>query len=204
MSASSRVSRKPTWGESMEQRFAELKERLAVVHDLRRVLEMLFWDQVVMMPPGGSAVRAAQITTIYRLAHERFVDEEVGELLDELAPWQERLDPDSDEASLLRRTRRDWNKLRRVPRDLAGEIIRSTAEGHDIWAKARQESDYSQFLPHLEHALDLKRRYIECFDGFAEPYDVLLDDFEPGMKAADVRVVFDELKQELVPLIAEI
>ena len=52
----------------MEQRFAELKERLAVVHDLRRVLEMLFWDQLVMMPPGGNAVRAAQITTIYRLA----------------------------------------------------------------------------------------------------------------------------------------
>jgi carboxypeptidase Taq len=188
----------------MEQRFAELKERLAVVWDLRRVYEMLFWDQVVMMPPGGSAVRAAQITTIYRLSHETFVSDEIGALLDELTPWQEQLDYDSDEASLLRRARRDWNKLHRVPRDLAGEIIRATSEGHDIWAKARQESDYAQFLPHLEHSLELKRRYIECFDEFDEPYDVLLDDYEPGMKTAEVRAVFEELKQELVPLIAEI
>src|SRR5829696_8509751 len=106
----------------MEQRFAELKERLAVVHDLRRALEMLFWDQVVMMPPGGGAVRAAQIGTIYRLSHEKFVDDEIGALLDELEPWQEQLDYDSDEASLLRRTRRDWDKTRRVPPELAADL----------------------------------------------------------------------------------
>jgi carboxypeptidase Taq len=188
----------------MEERFAELKERLAVVHDLRRVLEMLFWDQTVMMPPGGGAVRAAQLGTVYRLAHETFVSDEVGALLEELEPWQEQLDYDSDEASLLRRARRDWDKTKRVPPELATEIIRATSEGHEIWAKARQESDFSQFLPHLEHSLELKQRYIACFDEFDEPYDALLDDFEPGLKAADVRAVFDELKQELVPLIAEV
>ena len=188
----------------MEQRYAELKERLAVVHDLRRVLEMLFWDQTVMMPPGGAAVRAAHVTTIYRLSHEKFANAEIGALLDELEPWHEQLDYDSDEASLLRRARRDWDKIQRVPPDLASDMVRAAAEGHEIWSKAREESDFSQFLPHLEHAVELRRRYIDCFEGFAEPYDVLLDNYEPGMKAADVRAVFEELKQELVPLIAEV
>ena len=63
----------------MEQRFAELKARLAEVHDLRRALEMLFWDQTVMMPPGGGAVRGAQVTTLDRLAHEKFVSDEIGD-----------------------------------------------------------------------------------------------------------------------------
>ena len=115
----------------MEERFAELKERLATINDLQRALEMLMWDQTVMMPPGGSAVRAAQVTTVYTIAHERFVSDEVGELLDELEPWQAQLDYDSDEASLIRRARHDWDKLRRVPRDLAAEMTHAYVEGYD-------------------------------------------------------------------------
>jgi len=52
-------------------------------------------------------------------------------------------------------------------------------------------------------ALELKHRYVDCFDPADEPYDVLLDDYEPGFTTAEVRVVFDRLKEELVPLIAE-
>ena len=188
----------------MTERYDELKARLAEIHDLRRAQEILFWDQTVMMPPGGGPARGAQVTTLDRIAHEKFVSDEIGKLLDELAGYEESLDYESDEASLIRTTRRDWEKLRRVPAELAAEITGAAAEAHDVWAKAREESDYELFLPHLEKAVDLKRRYIECFEGFDEPYDVLLDDYEPGMKTAEVRAVFDELKAELVPLIAEI
>src|SRR5688500_11318185 len=188
----------------MNERFDELKTRLAAVHDLRRTLEMLFWDQTVMMPPGGGPVRGAQLTTLDRIAHERFISPEIGSLLDELASYEDGLDYDSDDASLIRTTRRDWEKARRVPAELAAEMVGAGAEAHDVWAKAREENDYATFLPHLERALDLKRRYIDCFEGYDEPYDVLLDDYEPGMKTVEVRAVFDELKAALVPLIAEV
>src|SRR5215210_3465522 len=188
----------------MHERFVELKTHLAEISDLRRALEMLFWDQMVMMPPGGADVRGAQLTTLHRIQHEKFVSDEIGHLLDGLAGYEQELDHDSDDASLIRTARRDWEKARRVPAELAAEMTGAAAEAHDVWAKARAENDYALFLPHLERAVDLKRRYIDCFEGFDEPYDVLLDDFEPGMKAADVRAVFEELKQELVPLIAEV
>jgi carboxypeptidase Taq len=188
----------------MTERFDELKTRLAEIHDLRRSLELLFWDQTVMMPPGGGAVRGQQLTTLDRIAHEKFIADEIGVLLDDLAEYEQGLDYDSDDASLIRTTRRDYDKARRVPAELAAEMTGAAAEAHDVWAKAREENDYALFLPHLERAVELKRRYIECFEGYDEPYDVLLDDFEPGMKTAEVRAVFDELKTELVPLIAEI
>ena len=188
----------------MEERFDELKTRLAEIHDLRRSLEMLFWDQTVMMPPGGGPVRGQQLTTLDRIAHEKFVSDEIGVLLEDLAEYEQQLDYDSDEASLIRTTRRDYDKLRRVPAELAAEMTGAAAEAHDVWAKAREDNDFALFLPHLERAVELKRRYIECFEGYDEPYDVLLDDFEPGMKTAEVRAVFDDLKAELVPLIAEI
>jgi carboxypeptidase Taq len=158
----------------------------------------------VMMPPCGGAVRGAQVTTLDRIAHEKFISDEIGTLLDALAGYEKELDYDSDEASLIRTTRRDWEKAYRVPADLAAEMTGAAADAHDVWAKARADNDYALFLPHLERAVELKRRYVECFEGYDEPYDVLLDDYEPGMKTAEVRKVFDDLKAELIPLIADI
>ena len=188
----------------MEKSFAELKTRLAEIHDLRRAQEILFWDQTVMMPPGGGSVRGHQVTTLDRIAHQKFISDEIGKLLDDLSGHEQELDYDSDDASLIRTTRRDWEKARRVPADLAAEMTGAAADAHDVWAKAREDNDYALFLPHLERAVELKRRYVDCFDGYDEPYDVLLDDYEPGMKTAEVRQVFDDLKAELVPLIADI
>ncbi len=188
----------------MQPRFDDLKSRLAEIHDLRRAQEILFWDQTVMMPPGGGAVRGAQVTTLDRIAHEKFISDEIGTLLDALADYEKELDYDSDDASLIRTTRRDWEKAHRVPAELAAEMTGAAADGHDVWAKARAENDYALFLPHLERAVELKRRYVDCFEGYDDPYDVLLDDYEPGMKTAEVRQVFDDLKAELVPLIADI
>jgi carboxypeptidase Taq len=188
----------------MQPRFDDLKSRLAEIHDLRRAQEILFWDQTVMMPPGGGAVRGAQVTTLDRIAHEKFISDEIGSLLDALSDYEKELDYDSDDASLIRTTRRDWEKAHRVPAELAAEMTGAAADGHDVWAKARAENDYALFLPHLERAVELKRRYVDCFEGYDDPYDVLLDDYEPGMKTAEVRQVFDDLKAELIPLIADI
>jgi carboxypeptidase Taq len=187
----------------VDEKLAELRTRLAEIHDLQKAVELLFWDQTVMMPPGGAAVRAEQLTTLNRIAHERFVDDEVGRLLEELRPYEESQAYDSDEASLVRITRRDWEKARKVPPQLAAEMTKVASEANEAWVAARRESDYAAFKPWLERTLELKRRYIECFAPYDDPYDVVLDDYEPGMKTQDVRTVFDRLKEELIPLIAE-
>jgi carboxypeptidase Taq len=181
----------------------ELKTRLAQVVDLRRVQRLLAWDMQVMMPPAGAATRANQQATIDRTAHELFTSPETEKLLDELASYADSLDPDSDDACLIRVTREDYEKAVRVPVELRSEIVRAATEGFQVWREAKPANDYEAFRPFLDKHMDLRRRYIECFPPADEPYDVLLDDYERGMKAAEVRVVFDRLKEELVPLIAE-
>jgi carboxypeptidase Taq len=187
-----------------EQAFADLRERLARLSDLGRIGRVLGWDQQVMMPPGGAAARAEQFATLGRIAHEHLIDEEVGRLLDELRDYEESLPYESLEASLLRVSRRDYEKAKRVPPALSAEIARAASLGHQAWLEARAESDFERFLPALERNLELKRRYVECFEPDGEPYDVLLDDYEPEMKTEEVRQVFDRLKEELVPLIAAV
>lgn len=188
----------------MEERYGELRRRLGEVEDLRQTSEILYWDQVVMMPPAGAAIRAEQLTTLQRLAHELFVDDEVGRLLDELRPYEESLPYESDEASVIRVTRRDWEKARRVPPELAAAQAKLSSEAQEAWVKARRDSDYAAFRPWLDRTLELKRRYVACFEPYDDPYDPLLDDYEPGLRTPEVREVFDVLKRELVPLIAQV
>jgi carboxypeptidase Taq len=182
-------------------KFEELKRRLGEVIDLYRASSYLDWDQQVLMPPGAAELRAEESATLDKLAHERFTSSDIGRLLEDLQPYEQSLDPDSDEASLIRVTRRDWEKARKVPTELRGEIAHAAATALPVWIEARKNSDFKAFLPYLEHNVELKRRYIECFDG--EPYDILLDDYEEGMKTTEVADVFDELKRELVPLIEQ-
>jgi carboxypeptidase Taq len=185
----------------VNEKFDELKRRLGEVVDLARVSSYLDWDQQALMPAGAAALRAEESATLERLVHERFTSPEIGHLLDDLSSYEDSLDPDSDEASLIRVTRRDWEKARKVPTELRGEMAHTAAEALPVWVQARENSDFKAFLPYLERNVELKKRYIACFDG--EPYDILLDDYEEGMKTSEVAEVFEQLKQELTPLIEE-
>ena len=184
--------------------YEELRLRLNEVHDLGKAAGLAAWDQRTQMPPAGAAARAELLGTVTRLAHERFVSDEMGTLLDELESYGESLDYDSDEASLIRVARRDFEKLSRVPAALRAEISRAGSIGLAVWDQARSNSDFALLLPHLERNLELKREYVACFEPSEDDYDHLLDDFEPGMSTAQVRAIFAELKEGLVPLIGQL
>jgi carboxypeptidase Taq len=181
-----------------------LRELLAEVSDLSNAVTLLAWDQRVMMPPAGAEARAEAMGTVSRMAQERFVDAEIGRLLEELRSVEDGSDPDSFEASLIRVTRRRYEKATRVPPELVGEMRRASALGLAAWGGAKEASDFTLLQPHLEQQLELRHRYVDCFPKPDETYDVLLDDFEPEMKTAEVRAVFDELKAEQIPLIREL
>jgi carboxypeptidase Taq len=181
--------------------FDRLKEKLGHVHDLAKAGSLLSWDQQTQMPPGGSGVRAEQLATLGRLAHELFISDEIGNLLEELRGYEESLDRESNEASFIRVARRDYEKATRVPPDLSAEITRVGSQAFTTWVEARANSDYESFRPWLEQLVELKQRYVACYPPADDPYDTLLDDFEPGMTTAEVRVIFDRLKEELIPLI---
>ena len=183
-------------------RYAELRDRLAETWDLAKLGAIAAWDQQTMMPAAGGGVRARQLATVSKVVHEQIVSEELGELLEELRSYEESLDHDSDEASLIRVTRRDRDKELRVPAELREAQARAGAEAFPVWVEARRTNDFELFRPHLERNVELRREYAACFEA-DEPYDALLDDFEQGMKTAEVREVFAELRDGLVPIVAE-
>ena len=186
----------------LRSRFDELLRRLAEISDLQRAGYLLAWDQETKMPPLGAPARAEQLATLARLAHDRATAPELGSLLEELRELEEGSEPESFEASVVRVARRDYEKERSIPSELRAEMTRAGSLGYAAWLEARAAADYEIFRPHLERRLALAREYVACHEPFDDPYDVLLDDNERGMRTADVAAVFARLKEVLVPLVA--
>jgi carboxypeptidase Taq len=182
--------------------FSTLRERLAEISDLGRAAGVLAWEQRVTMPPLGTESRADSLAALGRIVHQRLTDPEIGRLLERLAALEESLPYDSDDASLIRVTRRDYEKASRVPTELRVEMTRASARGHHAWIEARRANDFASFLPYLRENVELRRRYVECFepaDGLQ--YTALLDDYEPGMTTMEVREVFAALRPALTELV---
>jgi len=187
-----------------EEKLALLKEQLAEIIDINSSAAVLGWDQQCYMPPGGAEGRGYQLSTLARLAHTKFTSDEVGSLLEDIKPYGEQLDPDSNDARLIKVTARNRDKQVKVPSEMVAEMAQITAVAHGAWAEARAENDFSKFQPHLEKIVDLRRRYAALFAPYDHVYDPLLDDFEPGLKTADVQAIFRAIRPQQVALIQAI
>ncbi|HTU94237.1 MAG TPA: carboxypeptidase M32 [Solirubrobacteraceae bacterium] len=191
----------------MSERLDGLKQRLGQLSDIGHAMSLAHWDQQTMMPPQGGEARAESLATLTGISHEMFVDDETGALLEGAAAELNGADPDGDDARLVTLVRRQYDKARRVPTDLAAEMARAASVGQEAWVVARAQSDFQSFIPYLERNFELARHYVECHagcDDFEAPYDVLLDDYEPQLPTREVATLFAQLKAELVPVIAQI
>jgi len=190
----------------MENKLKELKTILADVDDLQRAASVLNWDQQANMPAAAAEARGYQMGTLSRIAHETFTDEKVGKLLEALKPAAAEMEPDSDDACLIKVTAREYKRSTKVPPEMVAEKAQLTAVGNQAWQEARAKSDFPLFQPHMEKIVDWSKRFAELFAPYDHIYDPLLDGYEPGMKTAEVQAIFDGLKgpqSELIHAIAE-
>jgi len=181
--------------------YAEFLDRIREIHDLHQIEGWLQWDQQVTMPAGGAEDRASQMATLSGLIHERLTDSRLGELLDRLADTP---GPDAAQAANVRETRRDRDRAVRVPPALVQAFARAKALAFDVWQAARPADDFRSFAPHLEELVRLARETAAHIGYAAEPYDALLDEYEPGMTAAAVQAVFEPLGSELREIIGRL
>ena len=184
----------------MGARLDELKRQLLEVYDLNMAGSVLRWDQATYMPSGGAPARGRQLALLGRIAHERFTDPAIGKLIDEAAKETASLPADSDEASLVRVTRRDYDQSVKMPSSLVAEMNEHFAASYQVWTEAKPANDFKRVQPLLEKTLTLSRRIADCFPGYASIADPLIDFSDYGMKATDVRKLFGELRSRLVPL----
>jgi carboxypeptidase Taq len=188
----------------MAEKLNQLKAYINEITDIYTAVALLGWDQQVNMPHGGSEDRGNVLATLAHIGHQKVTSPEVGQMIEAASKELEASDPDSDDARLIRVTRREFNKRNKVPARWVTENAQATTWAQTVWEEARAKSDFALFRPHLEKVVALKREYASFFSPFEHIYDPLLDDYEPGMKTAEVQTIFDVVRPQQVALIKAI
>ncbi len=182
----------------MPSALEQLRARLAKIDDLENAAAILEWDQETHMPSAGVEARSRQVSTLRQFAHELHCEDETARLLQTAEPETE-IDKD-----LLRVATRDFHHATRIPADLVGELSRVTGMAREGWKEGKANDEFSAFEPHLAAVIDCNLRKAEALGYPDEPYDALLDEFEPGMLTSQVSTVFEALRSDLVELVGQI
>ncbi len=187
------------------QALEKLRGRMAELSDLAAIEMLAGWDQLVMMPGDGAAARAQQLGTLARLTHERATGEEIGGWLEEIDGAPDAAALDELDRDIVRVARRDWERARRVPDELAVELARAAADGQEIWQQARVDDDFAAFAPALQRNVELARAYARVRGARRARAATrrCSATTTSGCAPSELRRVFGELARALPPLAAQ-
>ena len=188
----------------MQQKFDELCAMARKSNYLKSTLALLEWDQQTKLPSAAGQYRSEQITFLSGELHRHEVDTKRGELLGELANSDLAADPHSDTGATIRVLKRRYDKKVKLPQALVESLAKASSVGQQVWVEARKTDDFKKFEPKLAEIFQLKREEAQAIGYEEHPYDAMLDEYEPGASTAEVTRVLTALKDELVPLIAQV
>jgi len=187
-----------------DETFEQLRNHVRQSALLASASAALEWDERTMMPAQGVEYRAEQLTLLAGMLHQRRTDKRLGEWLTQLADSPLARDPHSPAGATIRQLKRQYDRQVKLPQKLVEELAKAASIGQHAWEQARAKDDYELFAPHLAKMFELKRAEAEAVGYQQSPYDALLDDYEPHERSTNVARVLAELRDALVPLVAEI
>lgn len=181
--------------------YADYVNRLSKLADIAYTGAVLNWDMETYMPPKSAERRSQQLATLSGLAHEHFTSEETGVLLEKLST-DESLD--ERQKANVKHTLKQYRKAKKYTTAFVEEMSRTISETFNAWQEAKQKNDFSIYAPKLEKLIALKKKECELIGYETHPYDAMLDEYEPGLKTADVDKLFNDVRSELVPFVKQL
>jgi carboxypeptidase Taq len=184
--------------------YAALERQQKRVAHLEHLEAIVAWDEATMMSEGGGAARGEALATLRGLIHEESVKPEMGDWIaaaeagaSELDAWQR---------ANLREIKRTWRRATALPGALVEAASLAESKSEQAWRRLRAANDWASFEPFMREVFAKKREVAQALSGALglEPYDALLDGFEPGAKSAAIGALFERLGAFLPSFIARV
>lgn len=181
---------------------AELDELERRLYSLGYGMTQISFAGETSDPPASAPGRAEALATLDEMAHGLLCSEETGRLLERLSSKATELD--ATHAAEVRVLSRDRRREANVPAKEAAALTRLTSEAEDVWRRAKRADDWASFEPYLDRLVEMRGRLAGYVDDSRDPYDVLLDEYEPGSSRELYDAFFEQTKACVVPLLADV
>ncbi len=174
-------------------------KEIALIGSIESVLG---WDLSVNLPPKASEERAEQAAYLTKLASDKWLNEGFRKLLEDATKEIERLG--NEEAAIVRNLNHSAKFYHKVPQDIIIEFSKTSSMAFMAWQKAKEQDNFKEFEPHLTKMVSLNQIVAKHIGYKSNPYDALLDLYEPGLTAANGRRIFGKLQPELTSILKKI
>jgi carboxypeptidase Taq len=181
--------------------YSDYKAKMQKIADLKYASALLQWDQETYLPPKGGDIRGRQIATLSEIAHEKFTDEKLGSLLNELLSKEGLSDSQMRNVEL---SLYDFNKSKKLPSAFVRQMSEAVNKSFHAWIQARKENSFAIFQEPLHHIIELKKQEADLLGYEHHPYNALMNDYDRGLTVATVDALFTALKPQLLQLLDKI
>ena len=175
----------------------ELSQKISELDTLAGMSGLLAWDQQVIMSANSAQGRAEQSELLGRLYHERATSTRLGELIEAVANLPQ---PTAEQQAAVRNLRRSHSRATCIPAKLTSEMAKASVNGIAAWGEAKKEKNFKHFVSSLQTNVDLALERAQAIDSSRHPYDVLLEDYDPGTSVEDLRQMFGKLQPGLTAI----
>jgi carboxypeptidase Taq len=169
--------------------------------DMNKISQILEWDQETKMPPGGATARGNQMATLAKVTHGHLVSRDFKKALSAASALR---DLPVREAAMVREAQREHDRAAKIPSALVEEIAKAESLGLTLWRKAYRTNRWNEFARQLANLVRLKRRVADAVGYKDQPYDALLDLYEPGATVAELDPLLGELREATIPLVQRV
>ncbi len=185
----------------MGDQLDQFKEYVREMGKLHAATALLHWDQRTYIPKGGHEGRAEVLGKLSRMSFELLVSPQMAGFIEGLDRPEVKDGLGGQDRAMVRVLGKEHRRRKAIPPDLYEQFVITTSKAQTAWEEARAKSDFELFRPHLEKIVEFARQFAEAYGWKENPYDALLEDYEPGMTARELAEIIGELRQELVPFV---
>jgi carboxypeptidase Taq len=181
--------------------FAKLDELGHKLEALEHAQAILGADEATHMASGGGEKRAEAMSVLAGMHHRQATAPEIDDWI--AAAEGEALN--DDQSAALREFRRHHANLICLPAEFVERQTTARMRSEQLWRDLRGKNDWSSFLPAQEGVIALVRQeaQLRAEATGLDPYDALMEQYDPGHRAAEITPVFVELKKFLRDFVPE-
>ena len=191
----------------MSKTFDELAPYLERAKAFEAALVLFEWDSSTLAPEESGEQTAPIIGVLADQYFRTLINDEVRELLKKLETEEEQETLSDLEKSIVKELKKSYEEMESIPPEEYREYSELKAKASNVWEKAKDNADFSEFEPVLSKIIAMNKKFIGYrYDEkkHANPYDVLLESYEPGFTVEKLDEFFGRIKTELVPFIKEV
>jgi carboxypeptidase Taq len=172
--------------------FANLDALCRRLEALDHAQAMLGVDEAVNMPEGGGEKRADAMAALAGMSHEMASAPHIAEWI----AAAEAEDLDDAQKAAVREFRRSYINLTCLTSEFVGWQVNARIRSEQLWRALRPKGDWKDFLPSFENIVGLAREEAQMRAAVLklDPYDAMIEQYDPGSRSAEIARVFADLK----------